>query len=146
MTMIHNPASANPILRECTYNLFRNNQRPKLFCAVPEDRPIPSFIDAEGWSFECVLRSQDVAPLGFQDRAARAGVRYNGFYLFQVTAREASVGHRLSSAWRKNQKSATEQAANSLFRDNKTGAVAGDAQHAVRTIATKSRCVAHKRP
>ena len=92
MTMIHDPAAADPILRECAYNLFRNNQRPKLFCAVPEDRFIPSFIDAEGWSFEHVLRKHDVAPSGFHDRAARAGVRYNGFYLFQVTAQGTSGG------------------------------------------------------
>ncbi len=85
MTMIQDAAPAALILRECAYNLFRNNQRPKLFCAVPEDHPVPSFIDAEAWSFEQVLRSQDVAPSGFHDRAARAGVRYNGFYLFQVT-------------------------------------------------------------
>lgn len=91
MTMIHDPA-AGPVLRECAYNLFRNNQRSKLFCAVPEDRPVPGFIEAEAWSFVRVLRRYDVAPSGFHDRAARAGVRYNGFYLFQVTAREPSVG------------------------------------------------------
>jgi len=88
--MIQDPAKADPILRECAYNLFRNNQRPKLFCAVPEDHPVPGFIDAEAWSFERVLRNQDVAPPSFHDRAARAGVRYNGFYLFQVTAQEAA--------------------------------------------------------
>jgi hypothetical protein len=92
MTMIHDAAAADPILRECAYNLFRNNQRPKLFCAVPEDCPVPNFIGAEGWSFKRVLRRQDVAPPGFHDRAARAGVRYNGFYLFQVTARAISGG------------------------------------------------------
>jgi hypothetical protein len=43
MTRIHDPAAASSVLRECAYNLFRNNQRPKLFCAVPEDRPIPGY-------------------------------------------------------------------------------------------------------
>lgn len=90
MTMIHTSASADPVLRECAYNLFRNNERPKLFCAVPEDRSVPGFIGAEAWSFERVLRRQDVAPPGFHDRGARAGVRYNGFYLFQITAWETS--------------------------------------------------------
>jgi hypothetical protein len=89
--MIHASAAADPILRECAYNLFRNNQRPKLFCAVPEDHPVPSFIEAEAWSFERVLRSYEVAPPGFHDRAARTGVRYNGFYLFQAISREASA-------------------------------------------------------
>ncbi len=90
MTMTHDAATADPILRECAYKLFRNNQRPSLFCAVPEDRSVPGFIDAEAWSFERALRRQDTAPPGFHDRAARAGVHYNGFYLFQATAREAS--------------------------------------------------------
>lgn len=52
MTMIHDAATANPFLREGTYNLFRNNERPSLFCAVPEHRSVPGFIDAEAWSFE----------------------------------------------------------------------------------------------
>ncbi len=94
MIVIHNAATADPTLREGTYNLFRNNERPSLFCAVPEDRSVPGFIDAVAWSFERVIRSQDVAPPGFHDRAARAGVRYNGFYLFQVTARETSSKQR----------------------------------------------------
>jgi hypothetical protein len=50
--MIHAAAAVDPILWECSYNLFRNNQRPSLVCAVPEDRSVPSFIDADGWSFE----------------------------------------------------------------------------------------------
>jgi hypothetical protein len=101
MTMIHNRASADPAMREGTYHLFRNKQRPKLICAVPEDCPLPSFIGPEAWSFERVLRNQDVAPSGFHERAACAGVRYNGFYLFQVTGRERatanSVDHRVAA-------------------------------------------------
>ncbi len=65
MTMIHDPAVADPVLRQCANNLFRNKQRSKLFCAVREDYPVPSFIDAEAWSFERVLRSHDLAPSGF---------------------------------------------------------------------------------
>jgi hypothetical protein len=88
MTMILDGASADPTTRECTYNLFRNKPRPELLCAVPEDHPVPGFIGPEAWSFERILRRQDVAPSGFHERAARAGIRYNGFYLFQVTALE----------------------------------------------------------
>jgi hypothetical protein len=79
-------ASARPDARDCAYNLFRNKQRPALLCAVPEDRPVPGFLDPEQWAFECVLRPWDARPPGFHDRAAYAGVRFNGFYLFQVTA------------------------------------------------------------
>ena len=101
MTTIYDQASADPAVREGSYNLFRNKQRPKLLCAVPEAHPVPSFIGPEAWSFEGVLRSQDVARSGFHQRAARAGVRYNGFYLFQVTGRERAtetpVGHRVAA-------------------------------------------------
>jgi hypothetical protein len=86
MTLIHETAPARRETRECAYNLFRNKERPELFCAVPEDRPIPSLIVAKAWTFESFLRTHDVAPPGFHDRGAKVGVRYNGFYLFQATA------------------------------------------------------------
>ena len=101
MTMIHDRASADPTIRKGAYNLFRNKQRPELVCAVPENHPVPSFIGPEAWTFERILRGRDVAPSGFHERAACAGVRYNGFYLFQVTGRERAtetpVGHRVAA-------------------------------------------------
>lgn len=102
MTLTHSPASADLVLRECAYNLFRNTQRPMLFCAVPEHCPVPSFIDAQAWSFARVLRNHDCAPSGFHDRAARAGARYNGFYMFQTAAEEPVAGHPLSGAGRRH--------------------------------------------
>ncbi len=86
MTLIHETAPARRETRECAYNLFRNKERVELFCAVPEDGPIPSLIGAEAWTFERILRPHDVAPPGFSERGAKAGVRYNGFYLYQATA------------------------------------------------------------
>ena len=79
-------ASARPEASDCAYNLFRNKQRPEILCAVPEDRPIPRFVVSEQWVYEGSVRPQDAPPSGFNDRAATAGVRFNGFYLFQVTA------------------------------------------------------------
>ena len=86
MAVLHEVAQAHPEMRECAYNLFRNNERDELFCAAPENRPAPSLIVAQAWTFERILRIHDVAPPGFHLRAAKAGVRYNGFYLFQATA------------------------------------------------------------
>ncbi len=86
MTLIHETAPAQQATRECAYNLLQNNERAELFCAVPEDRPIPSLIVAQAWTFERILRPHDVAPPGFSERGAKAGVRYNGFYLFHATA------------------------------------------------------------
>jgi PAS domain-containing protein len=67
------------------YNLFRNKKRPEILCAVPEDRPMPRFVDREQWTYAGSLQPQDTRPSGFHDKAASAGVRFNGFYLFQVT-------------------------------------------------------------
>ncbi len=86
MTLIDETAPARKETRECAYNLFRNNERAELFCAVPEERPVPSLVVAQAWTFERILRTHDVAPPGFHERGAKVGVRYNGFYLFQVTA------------------------------------------------------------
>ncbi len=75
-----------PNLSDRAYDLFRNRLRPELLCAVPADYPLPDFIEFEGWAYEGSLRQQDVRPSGFNDRAASVGVRFNGFYLFQLTA------------------------------------------------------------
>ncbi len=91
MTLIVETSPARQGTRECAYNLFRNKERPELFCAVPEDRPIPSLIVAKAWTFESFLGIRDVAPPGFSEKGAKAGVRYNGFYLFQVTAPIRSI-------------------------------------------------------
>ena len=68
---------------ELVYNLFRRKEEAELHCAVPEDRVVPSFIDDEGWAFCGTLSTDTAAVPGFDDAAARAGVRFNGFYLFQ---------------------------------------------------------------
>ncbi|UVF22523.1 hypothetical protein HPT29_025585 (plasmid) [Microvirga terrae] len=86
MSFIQHLAPARAPARGCTYNLFRNTPRPELLCAVPEDRPVPGFLDPSGWRFEQTLRPSDRSPAGFDEWAARAGVRFNGFYLFQITA------------------------------------------------------------
>ena len=77
---------ASPPARESTYNLFRNRQRPDLLCAVPEHRPVPSFLALKDWTYERTLHAANPPPAGFEARAATVGVRFNGFYLFQVIA------------------------------------------------------------
>ncbi len=78
-------------VRDCAYNLFRNKHLPEIVCAVPEDRPVPSFIDAERWSFEQPLRPLDARPPGFDSGAAQTGSRFNGFYLFYAFAATPAV-------------------------------------------------------
>lgn len=81
----HGSGPAQPGLRNCVYNLFKNKQRSEILCAVPEDHPIPGFLGPEQWTFDRPLRPLDMLPPGFHERAAQTGVRFNGFYLFQVT-------------------------------------------------------------
>ena len=69
--------------RECTYRLFRNQQRPQLICAVATERPLPGFLLPEQWLLEGSLDPSDPAPPGFREHAAVTGIRLNGFYLFQ---------------------------------------------------------------
>jgi hypothetical protein len=85
LSIIPEPAQAGREARDCAYNLFCNRHLPELRCAVPEDRPIPHFLNPEKWTFERALRPSDPPPPGFHPRAAYAGVRFNGFYLFQLT-------------------------------------------------------------
>jgi hypothetical protein len=78
-------AFASPPARECTYNLFRNRRRPDLFCAVP------NFLAPKDWAFERPLHVAEPEPAGFDDQAATVGVRFSGFYLFQVTASQVRM-------------------------------------------------------
>jgi hypothetical protein len=80
--------------RECTYHLFRNRQRPQLICAVAADRPLPGFLLPEHWLREGSLGPSDITPPGFHERATAAGIRLNGFYLFQ----RLRTGHELGQA------------------------------------------------
>ena len=62
-----------------SYNLFRRKRRPDLFCAVPEDCPVPAFVDGQEWEFAGTV---DEATLGLEREAARAVLPLTGFYLF----------------------------------------------------------------
>ena len=64
----------------CTYNLFSLHKKPDLYCAVPADRPVPRFITSPDWEFRGIADESALGP--FRSRAAAAGVRLNGFFLF----------------------------------------------------------------
>jgi hypothetical protein len=86
MTSVQQPGPSEPESGDYAFNLFRNRQRPEIICAVPEDRPVPHFINAEQWTFEQPLRPLEARPPGFDNKAAHTGVRFNGFYLFYAIA------------------------------------------------------------
>jgi hypothetical protein len=72
----------NPGLR--VYNLFRSAQAPDLYCAVPEDRPLPPFISEDAWTYSGRVDESVYVPNGFQPPAAIWASRFNGCYIFQV--------------------------------------------------------------
>jgi hypothetical protein len=64
------------------YNLFRSNGNEALYCAVPEDRSVPTFVSGPAWEFTGKVSDGSARPLGFDSRAAATGARFNGFHLF----------------------------------------------------------------
>lgn len=69
-------------IEQPAYNLFRRREEPQLYCAVPEDYPVPSFIIGEAWDFGGRLDNATVSPFGFDAQAARHGSALTGYYLF----------------------------------------------------------------
>lgn len=65
------------------FNLFRRKAEPDLFCAVPEDRAVPGFIDGDAWEFGGRIEPDAQARPGFDAAAAGRLARVNGFYFFQ---------------------------------------------------------------
>jgi len=65
-------------------NLFCDPRGPALVCALPADMPVPGFLDA--WTFIRSIQPGAEVPLGFDEKAASVGIRFNGFYLFQSMA------------------------------------------------------------
>jgi len=64
-----------------TYNLFRSKS-DGVYCAVPEDHAVPRFLSGHQWEFSGKADQRE-SPIGFSTAAAEAGVRFNGFYLFE---------------------------------------------------------------
>jgi hypothetical protein len=65
------------------YNLFRSESEG-LYCAVPEDCAVPGFLTGDLWQFSGKAGQQVGVPFGFSRSAAITGVRFNGFYLFEI--------------------------------------------------------------
>jgi len=68
------------------YNLFRHKLMPDLFCAVPQDWPVPGFIEGSAWAFAGTVGERTPAP-GL-DLEAAVGMRRSGFIMFQTHTTE----------------------------------------------------------
>ncbi len=62
-----------------TYNLFRHKSEADLYCAVPEDRPVPTFLTRDAWAYACSLNT--IVTPDF-DTAASRTAKGNDFILF----------------------------------------------------------------
>src|SRR3954471_18858932 len=62
--------------------LIRQKDRPSMPFSNP---PVPGFIEGSTWAFAGKVSEPTIIPLGFKSKAAEAGVRFNGFYLFQAS-------------------------------------------------------------
>ena len=65
-------------------NLFRHRLIPDLFCAVPQDCPVPGFIEGSAWAFAGTVRAETLASTGLDwSGVAAANMRRSGFQMFQ---------------------------------------------------------------
>lgn len=92
--MNHKKDAERPTLSEHRYrpalNLFRHKLTSNLLCAVPEDYPVPGFLDASTWEFAGKMSERSTTLPDFNDKAAQASIRHNGFYLFEASLIEHS--------------------------------------------------------
>ena len=70
------------------YNLFRHKLMPDLFCAVPQDCPVPGFIEGSAWAFAGTVSERTPAPAGLDWELAAASVQRSGFCLFDSSLPE----------------------------------------------------------
>jgi hypothetical protein len=81
------------------YNLFRHKLMPDLFCAVPQDWPVPGFIEGSTWAFAGTVSERTVAPAGLDWELAAASVRRSGFVIFQSSPTEPSKVSTRPEVW-----------------------------------------------
>ena len=63
------------------YNVFQSRAKG-IYCAVPEDQPVPAFIVGESWEFSDKF-GEDQLP-----ETAPEGIRFSGFFIFHPFERE----------------------------------------------------------
>jgi hypothetical protein len=65
-----------------TFNLFRRCLGSEVYCAVPEDRAVPSFIRGDTWEFAGKLEPQRGRLITFDMADVESSVRSSGYFLF----------------------------------------------------------------
>jgi hypothetical protein len=86
-------------LGSSTWHFFRRASETELWCAVPAYRAVPAFLLSGHWRFSGHLTGDARVPPGFDLAAATVADRFNGFYLFQLTAAQGDAAQpQLTSA------------------------------------------------
>jgi hypothetical protein len=79
--MLHTPRAGCAADGRCgNAGLQRFSHREiDVYCAVPEDRPVPAFVGSRVWEFSGKLEERPTVKL---PRSLRVAIRFNGFYIF----------------------------------------------------------------
>lgn len=70
-----------------TYNVFRHREKPELYCAVRQDKPVPGFLEGTCWAYSHTLQDMAAVPVEFRPVAAEDATRQLGFYVFHAFSR-----------------------------------------------------------
>src|SRR3954453_19834003 len=81
------------------YNLFRHKLIPDLLCAVPQDCPVPGFIEGSTWAFAGTVGERTLAPAGLDSGTAAAGMQRSGFVMFQTHTTEPGNSSASPGSW-----------------------------------------------
>ncbi len=67
-----------------TYTLFRHHRRSDLYCAIPQDRPVPTFVRAPEWDYAGTTNPDRPRPDGFDEDVARFACEFQGYYTYRT--------------------------------------------------------------
>ena len=66
-----------------SFNLFCRRDEPDIRCAVPEERPVPAFLEGPVWQFAGKIDGAALAAAGFGHSVVAEAVQAQGYYIFQ---------------------------------------------------------------
>lgn len=64
------------------YTVFSRRHQSALCCAIDQESPVPSFIQAKTWEYGGTIKPMETVPSGFQLKAAQEAMTLVGYYLF----------------------------------------------------------------
>jgi hypothetical protein len=65
------------------FNIFCRRDEPDIRCAVPEERPVPPFLEAPVWEFVGRMDRAELASAGFGEGEIAEAIQAQGYYIFQ---------------------------------------------------------------